>query len=200
MSEINEIVINNLIKLRKSAKLTQVELAEKIGYSDKSISRWENGDVVPDITTLDKIAKLYGVPISVLFEEEIDVKKEQQKHDKITNKLVIALLCVISVWIIATAIYTSLNTFFNQTPWEVFVFAVPCSALLGIIFTAIWGTKKWLFFWISFFSWSLITYFFLQFLDYTMWLLFVLGVPVQIAIILVYNLHAPKKRKVKEDN
>ena len=53
---IKETVRENLIKLRKEHKFTQIELAERIGYSDKAISRWETGEVNPDIETLEKLA------------------------------------------------------------------------------------------------------------------------------------------------
>ena len=49
MENIREIVRENLVKLRKERKLTQIELSQKIGYSDKAISRWETGEVTPDI-------------------------------------------------------------------------------------------------------------------------------------------------------
>jgi transcriptional regulator with XRE-family HTH domain len=67
MANVKETVRENLVKLRKEHKWTQMELAEKIGYSDKAISRWETGEVNPDIETLDKLAELYEVDISVLF-------------------------------------------------------------------------------------------------------------------------------------
>lgn len=57
MKAIKEVLIENLISLRKEHKLTQLELAEKIGYSDKAVSRWEHGEVLPDVETLDKIAE-----------------------------------------------------------------------------------------------------------------------------------------------
>ena len=51
----------NLIFLRKNEKLTQGEFAEKINYSDKTVSKWENGDAIPDVETLYLIAKVYDV-------------------------------------------------------------------------------------------------------------------------------------------
>ena len=43
---------NNLIRLRKTNNLTQLALAEKLNYSDKAISKWEVGSVIPDIPSL----------------------------------------------------------------------------------------------------------------------------------------------------
>ena len=57
-------IAKNLSSLRKSAGLTQAELGEKLTYSDKSISKWERGDGLPDLLVLDKLAELYGVTSS----------------------------------------------------------------------------------------------------------------------------------------
>ena len=56
-------IAKNLSSLRKSAGLTQAELGEKLTYSDKSISKWERGDGLPDLLVLDKLAELYGVTV-----------------------------------------------------------------------------------------------------------------------------------------
>lgn len=65
--EINQKIAKNLTHYRKAAGLTQAELAEIINYSDKSVSKWESGNGVPDIYTLIQLAKLYGVTVDVLI-------------------------------------------------------------------------------------------------------------------------------------
>ena len=66
-----EIVRQNLIDLRKQSKLTQVELADKIGYSAKTVSRWETGDVIPDIDTLEVLSNIYNISIKDLFDANL---------------------------------------------------------------------------------------------------------------------------------
>ena len=58
---VKETVKDNLVRLRREHKLTQLELSEKINYSDKAISRWETGEVTPDVETLEQLARLYDV-------------------------------------------------------------------------------------------------------------------------------------------
>ena len=53
---------NSLIKIRKMHNLTQVQFAEKIGVSDKTVSKWECGNSVPDIIMLNKLAKYLMFP------------------------------------------------------------------------------------------------------------------------------------------
>ena len=57
------VTVNTIKELRESRKLTQAELAEKLGVSDKAISKWETGKGYPDISLLDPIAKTFGVSI-----------------------------------------------------------------------------------------------------------------------------------------
>ena len=64
MEELNKIIANNLVKSRKNAKLTQLELAEKLMYSDKNVSKWERGDSVPDVVILKQLADIYGITVN----------------------------------------------------------------------------------------------------------------------------------------
>ncbi len=64
----NQYVTGAVIKkLREKAKITQLQLAEKIGVSDKTISKWETGKGYPDITLLEPIANALSVSISELI-------------------------------------------------------------------------------------------------------------------------------------
>ena len=63
----NSYVTGNVIKeLREKCQLTQVELAEKIGVSDKTVSKWETAKGYPDISLLEPIAKALGVSMTEL--------------------------------------------------------------------------------------------------------------------------------------
>ena len=53
-----------IAKLRHNNKITQEELANKIGVSSQAVSKWENGKNMPDIENLMLIAKLFNVPYS----------------------------------------------------------------------------------------------------------------------------------------
>ncbi len=57
----------NLSDLRKQNGLTQEELGERIGVSNKTISKWENGIFVPDITCLTAIADFYNISVDDLL-------------------------------------------------------------------------------------------------------------------------------------
>lgn len=57
-----------LSSLRKNAKMTQSELGEKLNISAQAISKWENDTSEPDISTLKKLANIYGVTISDILD------------------------------------------------------------------------------------------------------------------------------------
>lgn len=67
---------NHLFALRKSSGLSQAELAEKLGVTNKAVSKWENGRAKPSTDTLRKLAVLFGQPLEklMLIKEEKNVK------------------------------------------------------------------------------------------------------------------------------
>ena len=81
MEDFREILSKNIVALRKSKKLTQSELAEKINYSDKTVSKWEKGDAVPDVETLISISQFFEVSIDDLVSKSIEeVSKRKTKQ------------------------------------------------------------------------------------------------------------------------
>ncbi|HBF86566.1 MAG TPA: hypothetical protein DDW54_02685 [Clostridiales bacterium] len=194
MKEIKEIVSDNLVAFRKARKLTQLELADMIGYSDKAVSRWEHGEVTPDIETLDRLAKIYGINISAFFEESPNLEKERKLSLQIGNKLTITLLSIVSVWFLITIAYIYGKIIMNENFWHLFILAVPLSCVLGIIFNSIWGKRIYTFVILSVFVWSLLTWFYLYWINYNMWILFFIGIPIQVAIVLCANLRSSGKK------
>lgn len=195
MKAIKEILVENLINLRKSHKLTQLELAERVGYSDKAVSRWEHGEVLPDIETLEKIASVYDIPVSMLITEHSNIETESKKVHQGGNKLIISLLSVITVFFIATFVFTALKIILDVNYWQVFVLAVPISAILGIVFSALWAKgnrRKFISIFVSILIWSFLAFGYLQLLEYNLWPIFLLGAPLQVAVIL--------STKIKKDN
>ena len=59
-------VAKNIAAYRKAHHDTQLDLATKLNYSDKSVSKWERGESLPDVYILSQIADLYGVSVSAL--------------------------------------------------------------------------------------------------------------------------------------
>ncbi|MFR6424856.1 MAG: helix-turn-helix domain-containing protein [Oscillospiraceae bacterium] len=69
MDELKLIFASNLIRLRTAAGMTQAELGEQLNYSDKSISKWERGEAIPDAMVLKRMSELFGVTVDYLLNE-----------------------------------------------------------------------------------------------------------------------------------
>ena len=70
MEDVKNIVAKNITELRLLNNMTQLELAEKLNYSNKTISKWERAESTPDISILVEIATLFGVTLDYLVKEE----------------------------------------------------------------------------------------------------------------------------------
>lgn len=182
MQEIKDIIAKNIIDLRKKNNLTQGELALKINYSDNAVSRWERGEVTPSIETLDAIAKIFNVPLSSLIED--NAKEVSQTRDKkqIINKLAIILICCSIVWLVAIIAFVYSKLIYNVNIWTIFVWAIPVSSLVLLPFNEYWGRYIYKFVILSVFQWTILGAIYLQFLQYNIWLIFIIGVPIQVAL------------------
>lgn len=193
--DIKKTIANNICELRKTNKLTQVELAEKLNYSDKAVSRWERGDTLPDIDILLKICDLFNVSFDYLISTE-DKKEKQRQFTKsqVSNHLVTTLLCISIIWLLATIIFVYSDIIIHTTYWKIFVWAVPITAVVAVISNMFWGKKKYSVYLESIMIWTILIAIFVQFLDYKMWAIFILGIPIQIIIILWSNLKRKKDK------
>ena len=79
MDELKNIVASNLIELRVASGMTQSQLAEKITYSDKSVSKWERAEAIPDVAVLKNIAEVFGVTVDYLITTHDRWEKKPEK-------------------------------------------------------------------------------------------------------------------------
>ncbi|MBE5817471.1 MAG: helix-turn-helix transcriptional regulator [Clostridiales bacterium] len=187
MEDIKKIIGKNIIDLRKKHGLTQAELAEKVNYSDKAVSKWECGDAVPDISVLKQLADYLNVTVDYLLHEEHQEKKSEPPVNHIVkrNQKMITFLSVALVWLVATILFTVLDYVPGISwQWIVFVYSVPLSFIVLLVFNCIWGTTKWNFAIITGLVWSFLLSVYLTLLSLNLWMVFIIGIPAQIIIIL----------------
>lgn len=141
--EDKEIIAANLVKYRKSAGLSQLELAKKLNYSNKNISKWENGDTTPSVFTLKEIAKLYGITIDDLLKEDLlheDVVDEKhkflEKRRKTIFRIAMLLLANAIMFAVGSVVIYILGTAnvltFNK--WLMYLYITPLSFLSIFIY------------------------------------------------------------------
>ena len=145
-----------------------------------------------------KICEYFQISINDLVDEKFKIISEEEKKENLVdarNKVLITLLGVTVIWIIASVIFIYHNLYLNSNYWIVFVWAVPLSFFVGIIANAMWGNRKTAFILSSCFIWTFLIAIYLHLLSLNLWMVFILGVPLQIAIILWSGLKKNKKKK-----
>ena len=189
---------DNLRKLRRDKDLTQEELGNLLGISYQSVSKWERGESVPDIATLKIIAEMFGVTIDYLLEEDhtkADALIETLKRDKKRNRIIITMLSFMLVWLLATIIYVSL-TYIPEvsSPWHSYVYAVPISLVVLLVFNCIWGRRELIFVLVALLVWAILAAAFIIGFGEVTWSIFLIGVPAQIIILLWSRIKMRKKQ------
>jgi len=203
MEDIKNIVAQNIVKHRKKLGLTQAELAEKINFSDKSVSKWERGEGLPDLETMLQLANLFDTTVDSLTKEnqaENELKRRKRISD-ISRKYV-TILSTGLVWLIATLIFVVLEVFsLSSSAWLCFVYALPGSSIVLIVFSSVWGKYWHMAFVVSILIWTLTLAIFLTFNFSDSWLLFIICVPLQILVILWYIFRSHRRgEKIKNEN
>lgn len=194
MENIKENIKNNLIMLRKNKKLTQKQLAEKFNYSDKAVSRWENGDSMPDIDVLISLCSFYEVEFEWLIKQHTEPPKLSDKNFSSSIKIIVALLFLVSCYAIATIIFVYNKIYFFNDAWIVFLWALPISLLFISLCSFKWWQPLVTVIFVSICMWATITCSFLQALpERSAWPVFLIGIPVQAIIVLIYQLDKHRK-------
>lgn len=195
---IRKIVAARLSAYRKRAGLTQVELAEKVNYSDKSVSKWERGDGLPDLLVLCKLAELYEIPVDEFLHEgplKRPASEQRRRH------WLIFLLSVGLTFLIAGIVFYIFTVLSIPYAWLSFVCAVVVSTILAVIFSHIWAKTLLQCISVSALVWSLAVLIYLLLYLFAAYLsgnglLFSLAGGMQILVLLWYLLqHYRKKNK-----
>ena len=129
----------NIMRLRRMANMTQLELAEKINYSDKSVSKWEQGNGIPDVRILVQLADLFNVSVDDLVREHADAPV-MPKRTRLMRRIITMLLSVGLCWLVAVVVFVFCGIglgHFNGV-WLAFLYAVPASAIVVLVFSCVW--------------------------------------------------------------
>lgn len=211
IEEFKKIVADNLIKYRKASNLTQLELAEKLNYSDKAVSKWERGESIPDAWVLKEIAEIYSISVD-------DLLTKTQKPAKVpfsikkafkNKRTIITLLSAGLVWLVACIAFVVLQfTNHGNIAYLSFIYAIPLSSIVCLVFSSMWA-KKWvsgifttIIIWGSFLS------IFLSINKTNFWIIFIIAIPLQVLTVLWFFLlketkkikwHLKKVDKIKKD-
>ena len=193
MENIKQIVAKNIADLRRGSGLTQLEFAEKLNYSDKAVSKWERGDSLPDVAVLKQIADLFQVTLDYLVTEDHTAVVSERTHyqgRELRNRKIITGISILLVWLAATIAFVVVDIVLGSSArnWVTFLYGVPVSMIICLIFNSLWFNPRWNFLFVSVLMWSVLVgiHISLLLIGFNIWIIYILGIPGQ-AIILLWS-------------
>ena len=179
-------------------KLTQIELAEKINYSDKAVSKWERGESIPDVSVLLALAQLFGVSIDFLVTEHKneEAAKEQTSYAssiKKRNRMLVAAITFVAILIVETIVFIALQgamPSFWRNAMFCYAMPLPAVSVVAVVFSGLWATKGVSFAAVSVLIWTILldAFLIIMLCGKIFPLVFVLGIPAEIVAMMSYKI------------
>lgn len=192
LEEIKHNFGTNIAKLRKSRNLSQIELGEKIHYSSKAISKWENEETMPDIEVLSMVAEYFDITVDDLISDKNVVRKSYKKR----NRFFILLSSALLPFLIGLLTFVILLFFGVSKAYLSFIGAAIASSIVCIVFTSLWFNKKYIYLSIVYciIGVAMLTMCILDFVLF--WLIIIIGVALMILFFVFFmiNFSHPEKR------
>lgn len=200
MEDVKNIIAKNILELRLLNNMTQLELAEKLNYSDKTVSKWERAESSPDISVLVDLADLFGVTLDYMVRSEnIDEQvRENKRKEARYNHRAITYISESCAWFVAifAFIITSLIMGRMSFQWLYFVYTLPVALIIRLVFNSIWFNPRHNYVIISGLMWSVLAAVHITFLYFkiNVALIYFLGAAGQIVIIMWSFIKKPKTK------
>ena len=203
LSELKLIFASNLIRLRNQHGMKQAELGALLNYSDKSVSKWERGEAIPDAWVLTRLAEIFDVTVDYLLSSHDKwVPPEQEEEAPQYSRAMIYAVAIVGVWTMALTGFVVL-WWIGIIWWPVFAVALTASALVYLGLSIYFKRLKNLQFILA----GLVLSVFILIYVLTLplgnnWQLFLIAVPAEILVFLACNIRrqprhnkAPKAAK-----
>lgn len=201
LSELKLISASNIIRLRTQAGLTQAELGEKLNYSDKTISKWERGEAIPDAYVLTQMAEIFGVTVDYLLSthdawENPNQQEEQEQGMSRHSVNMIIAIAVLGVWTMALSVFVLL-WLLDYIVWQTFIVALPVSILTYMVLICVFNRRKYLQYVIAAFVLSVFVLLYFVLPLQKPWQLFLVAVPAIVLVFLSCNIRQRPGKKQK---
>ena len=184
----------NIAALRRQRGLTQAELAERLNYTDKAVSKWERGDSIPDAVTLVQLAREFGVTLDELVSGQKPAAAAQQPaaaEKRSANKSVILTLASLLVWLVALTVYVVLSSVGVPKSWVAFVYAVPVNAIVLLATRSAFRRFNWNHALVSIIVWGCLVSLYVTlyvFAGVSIWRIVYVGILGQVAVSLWFQM------------
>ena len=190
MEDLKFITAANIISLRTKAGMTQAQLAELLNYSDKSVSKWERAEAVPDAYVLKHMSEIFGVSVDYLLSSHNAGEPISQKQKRRYRSEIIVLISMVGIWTLAFFIFI-IGWILGHLFWMVFIYAIPISLITLLVFNSVWEKGKRNYYIISTLVASIFVMFYLALLRWNPWQILLLIVPAELIVFLAFRVKKP---------
>lgn len=195
--EFRKNVADKIAHYRKCAGMTQSDLAARLHYSDKSVSKWERAEGIPDAYVLSQIAECFGVTIAELTSSGDPAAEDAAR----VRKTFVPILAVGLAWVAASLIFFVLKLTIPDftRSFLVFIYALPVSCIIGTVFACLWYGMLRRAIWTSGIVWSIFLSILLTFPTAKVLYLLILCAVLQVLIVLWFLMrHRVDKSRVAQ--
>ena len=194
MDDLKVITASNIINLRTAKGMTQAELGELLNYSDKSVSKWERAEAVPDAYVLKKMSEIFNVSVDYLLNSHDSWERPEsfKKAERNFHSNVITILVIFGIWTLAFLIYI-IGWLLEANWWLLFVYAVPVSLITFLVLNSVWEQGKNNRHIIYGLVASIFITVYITFLSYNPWQILLLLVPAELIVFLSFRIKKSHK-------
>ncbi|MGI5970483.1 MAG: helix-turn-helix domain-containing protein [Oscillospiraceae bacterium] len=192
ITDINEmklITASNLIRLRTEKGMTQAELGSLLNYSDKTISKWERAEALPDAFVLKQIGEIFGVSVDFLLSEHGQWEKTQAEpvSDRRLSYTAITMVSISGIWCLAVLAFAVL-WLLGSIQWLIFAVAVPVSLVTLLVLHSIWNGGKYNKYIIAALIISVLSLIYLLMIENHPWQVFLVALPAEAVVFLSFKI------------
>ena len=202
-AELKLVFASNLINLRTAAGMTQAELGVQLNYSDKTVSKWERGEAIPDAYVLTELSDLFHVTVDYLLSSH-DAWQSPEEIRKANEPMYSSdIIIAVTILGIMTASLTAfvIGWICGIIEWRIFLVGLVLSAVAFLVLDCIFNHARYLkpAMIVLIISLFILVYFLLW--DFKPWQIFLLLVPaITIALLSTHINKKPKKRNSAGNN
>lgn len=98
-----------IMTLRKQKQMTQLELANLMGVTDKAVSKWERDICYPDVNSLPKLAEIFDISVDELMQCKIEAKQDKMDLNAMVQMIFKAIALAMGVGVVVLSIVTDLD-------------------------------------------------------------------------------------------
>ncbi len=195
LSELKLVFASNLIRLRTGRAMTQSELGAQLNYSDKSVSKWERGEAIPDAWVLTRLSELFGVTVDYLLSShDAWIPPEQEDEGPQYSRGMIYAVAIVGVWTMALTAFVVL-WWIGLIWWQAFFVALTASAMVYLGLSIYFKRLKNLQYMLAGLVLSVFILIYVLTLPWgNNWQLFLIAVPAEILVFLACNIKIRKRK------